>query len=136
MLSRIINNTSGCSLYNEKLLREVTVKIGLERINIQERVTVKVLLDSRAIGLVISSEFVRKQKFKLKKIERPIYIRNVDGTFNKKRLIEYTMKMNIYYQGHRERMEINVIGGQKWNVILEISWLAHHNPKINWEKER
>jgi len=42
------------------------VKIGLERINTQERVTVKVLLDSGATELVMSSEFVRKQVFKLK----------------------------------------------------------------------
>ena len=48
---------------------------------------VEVLLDSRATGLVISSEFARKQGFKLKKIERPIYVRNVDNIFNKKSLI-------------------------------------------------
>ena len=42
------------------------VKIGLERINIQEEVTVEILLDSRAIELVISSEFARKQGFELK----------------------------------------------------------------------
>jgi len=36
------------------------VKIGLERIDMQEGVTVKVLLDSGAMGLVISSEFARK----------------------------------------------------------------------------
>ena len=28
-------------------------------------------------------------------------------------------------------MEIDVIKGQKQNVILEILWLAHHNPKID-----
>ena len=50
------------------LLREVTVKIGLERINIQEGVTVEALLDSSAIGLVMSSEFARKQGFRLKKL--------------------------------------------------------------------
>ena len=49
------------------MLREIIVKIGLERINIQEGVTVEALLDSSAIELVISSEFVRKQGFKLKK---------------------------------------------------------------------
>jgi len=52
------------------MLREVTVKIGLEKIDIQEEVTVEILLDSRAMGLVISLEFTRKQGFKLKKIER------------------------------------------------------------------
>jgi len=40
-------------------------------------------------------------------------VRNVDGTLNKKRLIEHMVKVNIYYQGHRERMEIDMIGEQK-----------------------
>ena len=58
---------------NGDLLREVTVKIGLERIDIQEGITVEALLDSGAVGLVISSEFTKKQGFKLKKIENLIY---------------------------------------------------------------
>ena len=78
-------------------LRKITVKIGLERIDTQEGVIVEALLDSSAIGLVMSSEFARKQEFKLKKIDRPIYIRNVDGSFNKKDPIEHMVEVNIYY---------------------------------------
>ena len=89
------------------------MKIGLERIDTQEGVTVEVLLDSGVTGLVMSSEFAKKQGFKLKKLEKLINVRNVDGLFNKKGPIENTVEVNIYYQGHRERMEINVIGGQK-----------------------
>ena len=69
---------------------------------------VEVLLDSRVIRLVISLEFTRKQGFKLK---------------NKK----------TDYQGHREKMEIDVISGQKWSIILGMPQLAHHNPEINWK---
>jgi len=72
---------------------------------------VEALLDSGAIGLVMSSKFARKQGFKLKKIEIPIYVKNIDGTFNKKGPIENTMEVNIYYQGYRKRIEIDVIGG-------------------------
>jgi len=86
-----------------KSLREVTVKIGLERTNIQKGIIVEVLLNSRTTILVMSSEFARKQGFKLKKIEKLIYIRNIDGTFNKEKLIENTVEVNIYYQWHRER---------------------------------
>ena len=50
-------------------LREVTVKIGLERIDTQESIMVEALLDSRAMELVMSSEFSRKQRFKLNKIK-------------------------------------------------------------------
>ena len=71
-----------------ELLKEVIVKIGLERIDTQKRITVEALLDSGVTELVISSEFTRKQGFKLKKIKRPIYVRNVDGFFNKERPIE------------------------------------------------
>ena len=84
----------------------------------QEGVTVEALLDSGVTGLVMSSEFARKQEFKLKKLERPMNVRNVDGSLNKERPIKHTMKVNIYDQRHRERMEINVIGRQKWMVIL------------------
>jgi len=79
MLSRIIENTFYYNLDNGDMLRKVTVNIGLKRIDIQEEVTVKVLLDSSVTELVISSEFARKQEFKLKKIERLIYMRNVDS---------------------------------------------------------
>jgi len=51
------------------MLRKMMVKIGLERIDIQERVTVEALLNSEAIELVMSSEFARKQEFKLKKLK-------------------------------------------------------------------
>ena len=112
-------------------LRKVTVKIGLEKIDTQEEITVEVLLDSGTIGLVMSSKFVQKQKFKLKKLERPMHVRNVDGSLNKEGPIEYTVEVNIYYQKHRERTEINVIRRQKWTVILGMPWLACHNPKID-----
>jgi len=72
-----------------------------------------VLLDSEVTGLVTSSEFAKKQGFKLKKLERPMNVRNVDGSLNKEGPIEHMVEVNIYYQGHRERTEINVIGGQK-----------------------
>ena len=108
------------------------VKIGLERIDMQEGITVEALLNSGATGLVMSSEFAKKQGFKLKKLERPMNIRNVNGSLNKEGPIENTVEVNIYYQGHRERTEINVIGGQKWTVILGMPWLAHHNPEIDW----
>ena len=108
----------------ERPLREVTVKIGLERIDTQEEVTVEALLDSRAMGLVMSSEFAKKQGFKLKRLERPMNVRNVDGSLNKEGPIEHMVEVNIYYQGHRERTEIDVIRGQKWMMILGMPWLV------------
>ena len=53
---------------NRDILREVMVKIGLERIDTQEQIMVKallVLLDSSTMGLIMSLEFTWKLGFKL-----------------------------------------------------------------------
>jgi len=55
------------------LLRKVTVKIGLKQKYDEEGIIVEVLLDSEVIGLVMSLEFVEKNKFKKKKLDRLIY---------------------------------------------------------------
>ena len=83
----MLNNIFYYNLDNGDMSRKVTVKIGLEKIDIQKGITVKVLMDNKVIKLVISLKFTRKQGFKLKKIERLIYMRNMNSFFNKKNLL-------------------------------------------------
>ena len=117
----------------EKLLREVTVKIGLKQKENKEGIVVEALLDSGMTGLVMSLESTRRNKFKRKKLDRPTYMRNVDGIFNHKEPIKYMVEVELFFRGHKERTEINVIGGQKWSVILGMLWLACHNLEIDWK---
>jgi len=117
----------------KKYLREVTVKIGLKQEEEEEEIVVDALLDSGAIGLVMSKEFARKHRFKKMKLERPIYVRNIDGMLNYAGLIKDTVEVEIFFKGHKERMLIDVIGGQKWSVILGMPWLACHNSEIDWK---
>ena len=69
----------------------------------------------------------------MKKIEKPVYIRNVNETFNKERPIGNTVKVNIFIKDieRKQRTEIDIIDKQKWSVILKILWLTYHNYKIN-----
>ena len=97
----------------EKVLREVTVKIGLKQEEEEEGIVTEALLDSGATGLVMSEEFARKHRFKRTKLERPVYVRNVDGTLNYAGPIVDTVEVEIFFKGHKERMSIDVIGGQK-----------------------
>jgi len=71
------------------------------------------LLNNSAMGLVMSEEFARRHKFRRMKLERPVYVRNVNGTLNYMELIVDTVEVEIYFKGHKERMSIDVIGGQK-----------------------
>ena len=62
----------------EKYLKEVTVKIGLKQEEKEEGVVTEALLNSGVMELVMSEEFARRHKFKRKKLERLVYVRNVD----------------------------------------------------------
>jgi len=69
------------------------------------------LLDSGVTGLVMSEEFVRRHKFKRMKLEKPVYVRNVDGMLNYVGLIVDTVEVEIFFKGHKERTLIDMIGG-------------------------
>ena len=45
-------------------------------------------------------------------LEKPIYVRNVSGTFNKEGPIEHTVDINILTRD-RERTEIDMVRGKK-----------------------
>ena len=111
------------------------MKIGLKQKEEEEGVVIEALLDSGATGLVMSEEFTRKHRFRRMNLERPIYIRNINGMLNYVGPIVDTVEVEISFKGHKERTSIDVIGGQKWSVILGMSWLAHHNLEINWRIE-
>jgi len=85
----------------EKWLREVTVKIGLKQEEEEEGVVTEALLDSSATGLVMSEEFARRHKFKRTRLERPVYVRNVDGTLNYAEPIVDTVEVEIFLGGIR-----------------------------------
>ena len=114
----------------EKTLREVVVKIGLKQEE-EEGVVTEALLDSEATELVMSEEFVRKHKFKRTKLERPVYVRNVHGMLNYVGSIVDTVEVEIFFKGHKERMLMDMIGDQKWSVILSMPCLECHNLEID-----
>jgi len=55
-----------------KPLREVWIQVGVEKIDTYKGVFVKALLNSRAMELFTNKKFVKKWRFKKKKLTRPI----------------------------------------------------------------
>jgi len=58
------------------------MNIGVEKLDTHNGITIKVLLDSGATGMFIDKQMAARHGFKLQKLERPIAVRNVDGTNN------------------------------------------------------
>jgi len=109
------------------------MNIGVEKLDMHKGVTVKALLDSGATEMFMDKRMVARHEFKLKKLERPIAVRNMDGMNNNRGAITYQVKVNMYYKGHIERMRMDVCDLGLTEIILEMLWLAAHNPGINWE---
>ena len=63
-----------------KMLREVWLNIGVEKIDTHEGVMIKALLDSGATGMFMDRQTAARHGFKLQKLERPLMVKNVDGT--------------------------------------------------------
>jgi len=104
-------------------------------VNIYEGITVKALLDSGATGMFIDRKMAAKYRFRLQKLERPVVVRNVDGTNNSTGAIIHQVEVNVYYRSHVERMRMDMCDLGKTDVILGMPWLQAHNPEINWEIE-
>ena len=69
------------------------------------------------------------------KLDRPLQVRNVDGTSNSGGTITHEVEVNMFYKGHMERVRMDVYELGKTDIILGMPWLAAHNPEIDWEKE-
>ena len=63
---------------------------------------------------------VARHGFGLQKLEKPIVVRNVDGTNNSTRAITYQVEVNVYYKSHIERIRIDVYDLGKTDIILGI----------------
>jgi len=80
------------------------MNVGIERIDTHKGRTMKVLLNSRATGMFMSRSLAEKEEYKLIKLNRPIQVRNVNGTGNSGGAITHEVQVNIFYKGHVERV--------------------------------
>ena len=84
-------------------LREVWLKVGLEKLENHEGVAVKALLDSGVTGLFMNITFAKKKGFKMEKLKKSLLVQNVDGTINVGEAIMYQVECNMFFKGHMEK---------------------------------
>ena len=99
----------------------------------KENVEALALIDSGAGGQFINKKYVEWQGFQVKKLNKPITPRNVDGTTNKSEIITSYTDLSLTVDGRtlNTRLLITELGQQK--IILRYPWLQEHNPNIDWQ---
>jgi len=94
------------------------LNIGVKKLDIHEGITIKALLNSSAIEMFIDRKMAARHGFKLQKLEKPIAVRNVDGTNNSREAITYQVKVNVYYKNHIERIRMDICDLGKTEIIF------------------
>jgi hypothetical protein len=98
-----------------------------------EVVLTTALLDCGATSEFIHTDFMKHNCLTTKALNRPIPIYNVDGSPNEAGSISEVIKVMLRYREHSKRVTFAVTGLGKQDVILGLTWLCKHNPKVDWQ---
>ena len=92
------------------------------------------LLDSDANAIFIDKTWAENHTVPLTPLWNPIPVYNVDRTQNSTGSITHAVELIIKFQGHCEKIMVEVTDLGKNSFILGFSWLKCHNPDIDWIK--
>jgi len=95
--------------------------------------SIKVLLDSRAMGNFIDQDFVHMKGISTWSISRPILLYNMNGSPNEASQISKVVDIVFYYKTHSERTLLAVSSLRRQSMIFGYTWLKDHNPEVNWQ---
>jgi len=94
-------------------LREVWLKVELEKLENHKGIAVKALLDSGATGLFMDTTFAKEKEFKIEKLKNPLLVRNIDGMANVGGAITHQVECNMFFKEHMERARIDMCNLEK-----------------------
>lgn len=93
----------------------------------------ELLLDSGAMGLFISKDFMHRNSLKTHTLPVPIRVYNVDGMLNMGSSITDEITLMLSHKGHKEKAVFEVCDLGKATLIIGHPWLHKHNLEINWQ---
>jgi len=91
------------------------------------------LVDSGYTHTGINEQLIKKEKIKMKPIDRSFEVFNADGTKNRE--ITRFMSLEVEINRHKEQINIVVMDLNSTDMFLEYNWLVKHNPEVDWSKE-
>jgi len=96
-------------------------------------ITESMLIDSGAGGCFLDHDVAKEYSLPLVKLQKPIKVKNVDGTNNKTGFMTHYVKVAITIAGLRSIIRFLLTGLGRNRAILGLPWLIRYNPDINWK---
>ena len=122
-------------LLQERVFRRSTyVSIQVHTVDSNCLLVMKALIDCGAMAEFINHEFVCAHELWTYPIPHPISLYNVDGSPNEIGKITEAIDLVVQYKGHRSQSKFYVSSVGHKAIVLGHTWLAEHNPDINWHR--
>ena len=111
------------------------------KVEIQNMDTAKVkigpaLIDSGATSSFMSWSYVERNCLNTQKLTQLIDVHKVDSSLNKDGSVTEIINAILHVNGHSKRTTFTVTNFGKLDIILGFTWLAEHNPEINWQTHK
>jgi hypothetical protein len=90
------------------------------------------LVDSGAMENFIDRNLVERLRLGTRLLERPIKVRNIDGTFNTTGEITHYINLMMCHADKKVKERFYVTGLSGIELILGYPWLRDFNPHIDW----
>lgn len=95
----------------------------------------QVLVDSGASSCLMDERFARAHHIQLVMKAQPVKVELADGRSISSGYVKYETEPVLLSIGkHSETLSFNVLPSLKYPIILGMSWLECHNPRIDWSR--
>jgi hypothetical protein len=124
----IISSVLVADMTLQSMLLPVTIGIKKQIIKTQA------LLDCRASGEFMDSEFMELHNILLIKLRKPGITRNTDKAQNKKGVVTHKAVIDLNVNGKEDPTTFYITRLEKDNVIQGLTWLRKRNLIVNWKE--
>lgn len=118
-----------CELDNKSF----TIPLSVTSENTDKIIETKVLLDTGAGGKFIDQNYARKLGLKTHKLRKPIIVKNVNGSLNKRGTVSKYTQVTLNINGRNKTHQLLITGLGQNKIILGLPWFEEENPDIDWE---
>jgi hypothetical protein len=96
------------------------------------RYQVKGLVNSGASFQFLDAQFIHENGIPILQLPQPIPVYNIDSTKNQAGAINQVVDVILNVQGHSKHTMFTIMNLGDQQMILGQTWLANHNPEIDW----
>jgi hypothetical protein len=90
------------------------------------------LVDSGAMENFVDRRLVERMKLGTQRLDQPIKLRNINGTFNTTGQITHFLDLLVAHGNKKVKQQFYVTGLSGIELILGYPWLRDFNPQIDW----